>query len=158
MADATLNIYVSYGQICVFESDLDNPFNDWSDVHIRQGFSWRPGSASFLTLEETGQHLVVLRVCKEDRALSADAVRIIEVPFEVPTNGNVEVASITDGQQISIPAGSYTLRAEFLTPGGEKASTVELTFISESMPSFSVTRADAELDPPENLLLEANPA
>ena len=48
-------IDVSYSQIAVFNSELENPFNDWTDQHVLQGFSWREESGSFKTLVfETG--------------------------------------------------------------------------------------------------------
>jgi hypothetical protein len=55
-------IEILYRQIAVFRSRLEHPFNDWTPRHVKQGFSWRPGSVSFATLVESGPHSVEVRV------------------------------------------------------------------------------------------------
>src|SRR5262245_18641170 len=116
MATSTVTVYVSYAQIAVFASNLQQPFNDWTDKHFAQGFTWRPGSVSFRTLTEAGSHFVQIDVTDHAGAVSADAVRVTEVPFEVPRDGVVEVASISDSASLTLPAGTFLLRCEFLKP------------------------------------------
>lgn len=53
-AVASFSLEIAYGQIGVFDASLAQPFNDWTDAHVRQGFSWRSGSVSFRTLEGAG--------------------------------------------------------------------------------------------------------
>ena len=46
----TIGFQLSYGQLSVFASALKDPYNDWTDQHISQGFTWRPGSVSFSSM------------------------------------------------------------------------------------------------------------
>jgi hypothetical protein len=105
------SLEISYSQIAIFRSALQQPFNDWTDTHVRQGFAWRPGSVSFATVEQAGQ-LDVEVVRDAATTQSSRASRIIAVPFEVDESGEVEVASIADGEAISIPPGKYRLTFE----------------------------------------------
>ncbi len=38
---------ILYSSITVYNVNLTNPFNDWTENHVIQGFSWRPKSVSF---------------------------------------------------------------------------------------------------------------
>ena len=49
---------VSYGQIVVHQSGVDDPFNFWTDAHLVQGFAWRSESTGFRTLDQYGEHRV----------------------------------------------------------------------------------------------------
>ena len=51
---ATFLVEISHAQLAVFDSTLTAPFNDWTDDHVKQGFAWRPGSVSFMTLDTAG--------------------------------------------------------------------------------------------------------
>ena len=62
MAKLVLKINLSYSQLCIFLSSLAQPFNDWSDRHFTQGFSWRNGSVSFKSIAESGEHKINLFV------------------------------------------------------------------------------------------------
>jgi len=103
-----LNIAISYGQLCVFDPALENPYNDWSEAHVGQGFSWRHGSVSFAV--GNGVASVVVEVSRvsspPDVAASASAIR---VPFQVPASGQVEIGSVMSGAEVSVEAGSYAL-------------------------------------------------
>lgn len=92
MAAASFSLLISYSQVAVFDSALEHPFNLWTERHVQQGFSWRPGSVSFATLEEAGQHDIEIDVVPDDVALSPEAIRIIQTPFEVPQSGSIELA------------------------------------------------------------------
>jgi hypothetical protein len=148
---------VSYAQVAVFQSPLQQPFNDWTDSHVRQGFAWRPGSVSFATLGEAGQMEVeVLRQAFGPEHSNAD--RIIVVPFEVDAAGDVEVASISDGKLISLPPGNYRLTFEH----GLKADGMmwcRFWFEATSVAVVpEIVRADEALAPVGQLLMEARPA
>jgi hypothetical protein len=51
----SFSIEVTHGQVCVFDSKLRHPLNPWGEEQVRQGFSCRPGSVSFLTLQPAGE-------------------------------------------------------------------------------------------------------
>lgn len=64
-----VRLEVDYNQVAVFSSGLANPFNDWEERHVGQGFSWRPESVSFRTLEN-GPHLIEVVITEHADALS----------------------------------------------------------------------------------------
>jgi Competence protein J (ComJ) len=154
---ASISLDVSFGQIAVFASTLESPFNDWTDKHVAQGFAWRPGSVSFRTLEQDGPHSVTVVVVEHVGPVSADAVRAIDVPFDVPAHEMLEIASISESAQVSIPAGRHLLRCEFLPVHGNTAP-VRLTFGTKDDAHFRIALADAELSQDGELLTTAEPA
>jgi len=158
MASTTLRLDVSYGQIAVFSSSLPDPFNDWTKEHVAQGFAWRPGSVSFRTLTESSTHLVEVDVREHVRPLGDDVVRSIDVPFEVPTDGRIEVASISDAAPLTLPAGICRLRCEFLGLDTHGNQRVRLTFAKDDAPCFALVRADTALAARKELITTAQPA
>jgi hypothetical protein len=151
-------IEVSYGQIAVFQSTLQRPFNDWTDVHVAQGFAWRPGSVSFATLEGGGA--LDLDVGRAGPTLDTSrAIRIISVPFEVDPSGFVEIASIADGVVIQLPPGAHRLTFEHgLTESGRMWCRMWFEPAVDGLVEASIIRADASLDPGLPLAMDARPA
>jgi hypothetical protein len=80
-------ILVSYNQICVFDASWDKPFNDWSNLHVQQGFSWRAGSVSFGAIENVETEVEVVQ--RDSFSLDSNSIRAIAVPFAVPAHGSV---------------------------------------------------------------------
>lgn len=153
-----LDLSISYGQLAVFASSLKQPFNDWADRHVSQGFAWRPGSVSFRTLEETGPHVVEIEVIDHVGTVREDAVRVIEVPFEVPADGAIEIGSISETVPVTLPSGTYRLRCEFAPRLDLAGGRVRLTFAKEDTPRFAIILADPELGSAPDLLTTADPA
>lgn len=149
---------VSYGQLAVFASSLQQPFNDWTDQHVSQGFAWRPGSVSFRSMVEAGRHMVEIDVTDHVGSVHPDAVRVVDVPFEVPADGAVEIGSIAETVPLSLPAGSFLLRCEFLQPASTVGERVRLTFARKDASRFAIVRADPELSAGGELLVTAQPA
>ena len=127
---------ISYSQVAVFDRSLARPFNFWTARHVSQGFAWRSGSVAFRTLAEGGLHRVTVTVTRAAIDMPADAVRIIQVPFEVPSSGNVEVASISDSSALQIPTQLYELRFEYLN--GKSVPEINLIFTNENAPTFAI--------------------
>lgn len=152
------SISVSHSQIAIFDRLLDRPFNEWTRAHLDQGFSWRPGSVSFRTLEEAGEHNIAVFVNSNAADIPFDAVRVIEVPFEVPPSGAIELGSIADIQALFIPAGLYQLRFECYALANSPAPRVRFVLDKNREPKFGITRADSALRSPKDLLLTASPA
>jgi hypothetical protein len=146
---------VSYAQVAVFDRSFQRPFNQWNDRHVRQGFSWRPGSAAFRTIEEEGQHHVMLMVDTDDGDPTPSAVRVMEVPFEVPASGEIEIGSTSDSFSIRIPPGVYQLRFECERRPDNKIPMIRFQFVEMKQPQFRVIRADPDLDLNGGLLLIA---
>ncbi|MBH1987068.1 MAG: hypothetical protein I8H76_07090 [Burkholderiales bacterium] len=155
---ARMGFDVAYSQLAVFVSSIKQPFNDWTDRHVDQGFAWRPGSVSFRTLVEAGAHVVEVSVADRMGPIRDDAIRVVEVPFEVPPDGAVEIGGIAETVPVSLPAGAFVLRCEFLHPPGTEGERVAMTFAKGEAARFAVLRADAELNPGVELLTHADPA
>jgi Competence protein J (ComJ) len=146
---------VSYGQVAIFQSRLPDPFNDWQDAHVRQGFSWRPGSVSFRTLDDGS---LKVEVGQGTPPIEADAVRVIRVPFTVDESGEVEVATISQAKLLELKPGTYSLTFEH---GRMQQGQMWCRLYWEKVQaqvSAKVLRADPELAPEEVLLMEAQPA
>ncbi|WP_162125711.1 competence protein ComJ [Pseudoxanthomonas wuyuanensis] len=126
-------LFVSYSQIAVFRHDLQSPFNSWTDEQVRQGFSWRPGSVSFKVLIESGTCSLEIFDEPFHEFSNKDCIRAIEVPFEVPKNGKVEIASISEGHIITISAGTVQLRFEAFDN-----NVIRLSFLRDAPPRFEV--------------------
>lgn len=151
-------IEISYNQISVFDARLGDPFNDWLDEHVSQGFAWRPGSVSFGTLESAGPLAAdVFRSRAFDEATSL-ASRVIAVPFSVPKGGAVELASIGSGVLLELPPGEYELTFEHgLDDGGQMWARFYFRAVGAPVPP-RIIRADAELSVPDEFVMTAQPA
>lgn len=154
----TVNLAVFHGQLAVFVSALEQPFNDWTDQHVSQGFAWRPGSVSFSAKVEVSRHDIEINVAKHIGAVHPEAVRAVEVPFEIPADGAIEIGSIAETVPLLLPAGSYLLRCEFLEPAGAAGERVRLTFAKEDAPRFALVLADPGLSTHGELMTTAQPA
>lgn len=153
-----LKIDISYGQFAVFCSSLSNPFNDWTQRHLDQGFAWRPGSVSFRTLSESGVHSLSVEIVDSFGAIEADVARAIEVPFEVPLDSDIEIASISDGAALSMPAGRYCLRCELFADRSFDHEFVKLIFGRLEKERFLVILESGEVIRESDLLKSAEAA
>ena len=151
------SVDISYGQLCVFDAKLGNPFNDWTPVHVAQGFAWRPGSVSFATLESTGLLSVEVVRVVGDPSIPTDAVRVISVPFTVPAHSRIVVASIDSESSLELPAGDYELT--FAHGATARSLCAVLSFrVTNTEVQPRIARADPGLAPPDELLMTARPA
>ncbi|MGH8780356.1 competence protein ComJ [Paraburkholderia sp.] len=150
----TETILVSYNQICVFDATLDEPFNDWADDHVHQGFAWRAGSVSFGAVENEETVFVI----EVDNPVELDPVafRVITVPFTVPEHQGVIVGSIGDEREIKIDPGTYQLTFE-LGRKNEKP-WCRISFVKNANPQPRVIKADSEITKLDSFLMSASPA
>jgi len=158
MAKAEFEIDISYGQLAVFIHSISDPFSDWSEEHVNQGFVWREGTVSFRTLLESGMHNVSAEVVEYFDGIDAAVIRAIDVPFDVPSDGDIEIASISDSAILSVPSGSYCLRCEFVIDSLSGKNLVRLVFARGEPAHFLIVRADSELSPGSSLVVSGNPA
>lgn len=153
-------IDIAYKQVAIFREAEENPFPFWTDPHVRQGFAWRPEAAAFATLRD-GIHVVEITTSETESPIESDAIRAIEVPFDVIKDEYrsvpLEVASIADGAPFKLESGNYTLRFELC--GSPQEHLIRFTFITRrDQPHFALPRVDAGLEPDEDLLTTAEPA
>jgi len=154
----TFTLEVSYAQLSVFDSRLANPFNDWSDTHVSQGFSWRPGSVSFATLDPSGPIAVTVARSSAGSATDAALERAIRVPFTVPDDCEVEIATISGSVPVQLAEGEYALTFRHgRSSNGLMWATLAFEPVALSVKA-EILRADAALNPPGELLMAADPA
>lgn len=103
-----IELNLTYKQFCIFNCDLENPFNNWNDVHVQQGFVVRENSISVMTISTEG--ILCIDILSEN-ILIDKAKRIIEFDFIV-MNNCVEIATITDCFQIKVIDGHYKIRVQ----------------------------------------------
>jgi hypothetical protein len=151
-----VRLEIDYNQVAVFSSGLANPFNDWEERHVGQGFAWRPESVSFRTLE-SGPHVIDVVITEHVGPLSPGVIRAVEVPFEVPHHGRIEIASISESAELRLSPGKHLLRSEMYgCPDG--VAFARLVFARSEIPRFSILVADNEISRDGPLLKEAKPA
>ena len=152
---ASFELHVSHRQVSVFAAELEDPFNEYNDRHVAQGFAWRPHSVSFRTFDD-GPLAVTATRRADDQAPQA-AARIIRVPFEVPANGQLKVATRSSAKEIHLPGGHYDLTFEHgLEAEGQWC---RLLFVACSVSQqAAVLCADAELYAATPLLMKASAA
>lgn len=157
MEKTSFNLEISYSQIAIFLNGLKNPFNDWTDIHVEQGFSWRKESVCFGTLSGYGQCKVNVRI-ENEIIYSNKAIRVIIVPFKVGKRG-IEVASITESIEIDIHEGNYELVFCALPKASKEGNDIyEIIFIKNENPKERIILADDDLMPPNKLLMKAKAA
>ncbi|TLX58760.1 hypothetical protein DN824_09235 [Stutzerimonas nosocomialis] len=148
--------YLSYAQFCVFQSSLDQPYNDWSDRSYTQGFAWRVGSVSFRALVEEGYHKVNIFIGEGEPELTSEVVRAIKVPFTVK-GGNIEIGSISDTIPLELPDGDYAIRVEFISSLVDEAHEINIR-LNKGCCAFELVKADAEIVTQGDYDVKAMPA
>jgi hypothetical protein len=144
MHDQEITLEVSFMQLAVFRSSLEQPFNDWSDAQVAQGFSWRSDSVSFRTIED-GPHSVRVIFAHEMPSPDPAAVRAITVPLDV-LDGHFAIASISDSVSIHSTPGKYQILCEFLKQDEGKSRRVNIVLASTTEDYFAILVADSELN------------
>lgn len=154
----SFSLSFSHSQIAVFDPDLADPFNDWTDAHVSQGFAWRPGSVSFSTLEDGGQISIEVVDSSWLVEASSPAARIILVPFLVPQHRAVEIGSIIHGVRIELTAGHFELAFEH--GRRDKLGLWAKFYFRPASPPIEprIIRADSLLKVPGTLEMTARPA
>uniref|UniRef100_UPI004055B495 competence protein ComJ n=1 Tax=Candidatus Electronema sp. TaxID=2698783 RepID=UPI004055B495 len=129
MNNLSFEIYLSYSQLCIFSSSIENPFNYWSERNFSQGFSWRPFSVSFRALTDEGEYKIFVYIEDDIPDISIGCIRSFRVPFEVQSYP-IEIGSISDTKIINLPKGKYILQVEFLkiTEGMAPEVNIRLNF------------------------------
>ena len=146
---------ISYSQIAVFNSSLDQPFNNWTEDHFNQGFVWRPQSVSFRTAARTGFGTIRVERVDAPPKLRDDATLAIRVPFSL-TEPELEIASVFKGQSVPFEPGDYALY--FQTGREGTAPWVTLEFVPGKIEAAEILKGGEHLKPPTPLLMTGEPA
>lgn len=155
MTGVSTTLEVSYLQISLFRSQIQDPFNDWSDRHYEQGFAWRDGSVGFRCLDDGPIEITVV-VGRTDEA--PGAIRVIEVPFRMDETGRGKVATISNGLAFDLLPGEYKVT---FAHGAEAESGMWCRLFLERVqtpPSPRVMVFDEPIDLSLPLAMDAIPA
>lgn len=168
---------IDYKSLIVHQRGLPFPYNRPTEAHIRQGFTWRPGSVTFSTLdpEEFLEESVLVDTNQgETVSLPPAAVRIIRLPFDIGADGIEVTSPIGIAWSIDLPPGHYALYFS-VEPDEEITRKIvqglwedaliqaawmyHLTFIPVTEPvQPAILRADDQITPPQQLVMDAEPA
>lgn len=149
-------IPVLYSQLAFFSADLETPYNDWTDMHVAQGFAWRPKSVSFAIPDEFTELDIDLREV-DQLPLGFAANRVIRVPLVVEGNRGAEFGNVIETVPVKLADGHYSILFQlYLT---EKGSGVRAEIsICPGDCTAAVLMADEKLDVPQTLLMDAQAA
>jgi len=144
-----------YKQFCIFNAGLKNPFNEWSDELIEQGFSIRKESLSIMTISNAG--LLDVNIMNEDKIIEG-ANRIVEFEFKVKRHG-VEIATATDSLPVKVEKGVYKVRVQ-LCSEEEGKDICYISFLEkekgERFPKY--LKYDAEIKRRADFILDSKAA
>ncbi|CAM2005299.1 competence protein ComJ [Acanthopleuribacter pedis] len=153
-----IEICADYGQVCVFDPGLNDPFNDWDDIHVKQGFAWRPGSVSF-SVPLSGYWDFNIEINSSFDRENGEYIRGISVPFIIQEN-QVEIGGVISSEVYGIETGTYELLFVIHNMESEEGQPEgSLYFLKrEGVTPAEVFRKDSELTPQEELKMTALPA
>jgi len=150
-----VELELSYKQFCIFNESVKNPFNDWSEESIAQGFSIRKESISIMTLNSNG--VLKISVLTDNRLLE-NAKRIIEFEYMVKDE-NLSIATISSELKIKIKEGLYKIRVQLCNESDE-SELCYLSFLKKNeediLPRY--LRYDKEITKLSNFELNSKPA
>ncbi|TYP70214.1 competence protein ComJ [Paenibacillus methanolicus] len=150
---------ISYSQLTVYNQETEHPFSDWTDAHIRQGFTWREGAVSFGAIGD--ERSIIEVAVRKEAAPEPGAIRAIVVPFETGEGGVIVSSILSEAYGYDVPQGSYELWCEIVPAPPEAAGNRTrylFTFVPCGDPKARIAKRDAELDPGKTLLMVASPA
>ena len=152
------NLEISYSQFAVFEPSIKHPFNEWTEPHVEQGFSWREDSACFRSLIGDGKHSFTVSFNENLPDLYPKSVWAILVPMPLLYGRKFEVASIGDSVSLAIPFDVNGLMVQFVPPSSNERASAMIDLISIFSPRFAILKADGGLKRTTSLIKDARPA
>lgn len=156
MSSLKFHLELAWSQISVFDANLVDPYNDWNETHLAQGFTWRQGSVSFKLPVRSGQVAVDVDLV-DHLAVDPSAQWAIVVPF-ITWAGVIEISSITQAELIEVDSGRYALLFQSGVRDGEAWVSLSLMAAGQMSVEPTILRSDDELHPSFPLLMEAEPA
>lgn len=156
MDSLQFHLELAWSQISIFDANLVDPFNDWNEIHLAQGFTWRAGSVSFKLPVRNGNIQVQVELV-DHLAVDPSARWAIVVPF-ITWAGVIEISSITQSELIEVDSGHYGLLYQSGVRDGRPWVSLSLMPAGRVPVEPTILRSDEELTPSLPLLMEAQPA
>uniref|UniRef100_A9U6N0 Predicted protein n=1 Tax=Physcomitrium patens TaxID=3218 RepID=A9U6N0_PHYPA len=128
---------------------------------VGQGFAWKNRSISSFEAMDDSRCNVAVAVEEGEPEAAAGSVRSILVPFEVPADGKLSIASILSSTvEADVPPGSCGLVFNAVPGADGDAEEQPWTYIFALYPGYEGKAAllvqDEALEPPSPLLLAAS--
>ena len=115
-------LLISYSQLAVYNSGSDQPFPDWSDEDLAQGYACQQGSVAFSTMEDALCTVEMISASGRPEA-EGEATLCITVPFVVHAGQEVTASSVmSDSVRAELPAGAYSLSFSAIPGAGKDGS------------------------------------
>lgn len=156
MGSLQFQLELAWSQISIFDANLVDPYNDWNEQHLAQGFTWRPGSVSFKLPVRSGTIDIDVDLI-DHLTVDPTAQSAIVVPF-VSWAGVIEVSSITQAELIEVESGQYALLFQSGVRDGQAWVSLGLMPASRNGVEPMILRSDDALHADQPLLMEAEPA
>lgn len=119
--DMNIELPVFYSQMSVFLSGMNDPYNEWLNHHVKQGFSYREGSISFIIPKSVKViNLVVER--RNEMSDDGDCYTSIVVPFRVYGGKGVEIGNVFETVRYLVPDGEHGIALCLKRPSDGRAS------------------------------------
>lgn len=150
------NLELSWSQVSLFDASLTDPFNDWTEAHLNQGFSWRPGSVSFKLPTRTGGLDVSVDFI-HSLYIIPDARWAIVVPFH-SWAGVIEVSTMSQSELIEIPPGRFAVLYQTGIRQGRAWAHFGLLALTGEEIEPRVLRGDTVVRADVPVVMEAEPA
>jgi len=147
-----LKIPVLHGQVSLFNRALKNPYNDWTDLHVSQGFSYRRKSVSFALPSAT----LLVDVHLQSLPASELIGRHFRLPFDVEGTEGIEFGNVIDTVHFPLEEGRYTIDFALYKPYAETTSAGLVISVGDC--EAQIVQADEALATPDELHLQAQPA
>lgn len=100
-------VFVSHSQVVLCQPQLAEPFSDWAQVHVDQGFVWRHDAVSFGTLDDGGE-LAFEAIIADTWIPHPASTRAIRVPFTIASSGQFEIATVLSPQSFGHTTRSFS--------------------------------------------------
>lgn len=107
-----MDVTITHRDFLVMCSDAVDPNPHWTKDHVAQGFAIRPGAVAFSTILDGDTIFLEVEIGDGCGQFSAEARRVIQVPFEVSRDAEVWIITIVTEARIDVPPGQYTLQVD----------------------------------------------
>jgi len=158
MLNTRVQTYISYSTFAVYDAALTKPYNDWTEAHVLQGFSWREGSVSFATIHNSGTCSIEL-ITSENYQINNQSQRSIYVPFRCPENGDIEIGGISHGTPLKCPVQTSGILFDHgIVAKKDQSMWCRLTFVTGRQRPAEILLADNDITRPKQFSMTATPA
>jgi len=147
-----VKLTIVYGQICVFNSDLEAPYNDWSERSVAQGFAYREGAVAFRVPDHTDAYAVCVTYRSDGTHKSESPKREWRVPFDV--GSECEFGSVFETFKLDLDLGHYALTVGIY----EGCDEIHINFQKSQTPVLPQITAGQKLPNGQGFFMDEDPA